>query len=257
MQQTNGKSEWLEGLLAGLPICLGYLAVSFGVGILAVRAGMSVFQATVLSATNLTSAGQVAGIGIIGAGGSYFELALSQFVINLRYLLMGLSLSQKLDDSFHTPQRMIAAHGITDEIFGVASTRGKKVTPPYMYGMTLISVFGWVLGTFLGAFAGEVLPARVVAALGILLYGMFLAIIIPPAKKNRHVLFVIAVAAGIHLFLYYAVPALSDGFSVIVSGVAAAVLGAVFFPIDPPEEEDDPVPLSRPAFENEKEGPAL
>ena len=232
----NRASEWRAGLLAGLPICLGYLTVSFGVGILAVRAGMTALQAALLSVTNLTSAGQAAGIGIIGLGGSYVELALSQFVINLRYALMGLSLTQKLDDSFRTPQRLIAAHGITDEVFGVASTRGKKVTPPYMFGMVLTTLLGWTSGTLLGAVAGEKLPARLVAALGILLYGMFLAILIPPARKSRKLLFVVAIAAGIHLFFYYALPVLSDGFAVIISGVAAAVVGALLFPIDGDEE---------------------
>lgn len=247
----NWKKEWHAGLFSGLPICLGYLTVSFGVGILAVRAGLTPLQAVLLSVTNLTSAGQAAGIGIIAAGGSYLELAISQFVINLRYSLMGLSLSQRTDEAFTTPRRLLISHGITDEIFGVAFSRKQKLTPWYMYGMTAISVIGWTLGTLLGAVAGELLPARLVAALGILLYAMFLAIIIPPARKSRRVLFAVALAAGLHLLFYYAIPAVSDGFAVILSGLIAAVLAALFFPVEEEAFADDSIDEVR---AKEKEG---
>lgn len=126
------KLSFKKGLVHGLPICLGYLSVSFGFGISAVASGLSVFEATLISATNLTSAGQAAGIEIIAAAGSYIEMALTQFIINLRYALMGISLSQKLDNSYSVPARLVTSFGITDEIFAVAYSRNEKVTPVYM-----------------------------------------------------------------------------------------------------------------------------
>ena len=134
--------DFKKGLIHGIPIALGYLSVSFGFGIMAVRAGLSVAAAVGISASNLTSAGQAAGISIIAAGGTYLEMALTQFIINLRYALMGLSLSQKLNDDFHTPQRLLVAFGITDEIFAVASAQEDRVSPVYMYGLILISFLG-------------------------------------------------------------------------------------------------------------------
>ena len=233
--------EFRKGLQAGIPICLGYLSVSFGIGIMAVRGGMSVFQAVVLSLTNLTSAGQAAGIEVIAAAGTLAEIALTQFVINIRYALMGLSLSQKLSPDFGTPQRLIASYGITDEVFGVCSAREEEVTPPYMYGMILIAAFGWVLGTFLGAFAGEVLPVSVTNALGILLYGMFIAIIVPAAKKDHKVFIVILIAVGCSLLLRYFIPAMTSGFVVIFASVIAACIGAALFPVEDEEEQEGAV----------------
>ena len=167
----------------GIPIALGYLSVSFGFGILAVNMGLTVAQAVGISVTNLTSAGQVMGVTVIAAGGSLFEMALTQLVINLRYALMGLSLSRKLDSSFNTPRRMLVSYGITDEIFAVASAQPKKVSPQYMYGLILVSFLGWSIGTFIGAFSGQILPQSIINAMGIVLYGMFIAIVIPVAKR--------------------------------------------------------------------------
>ena len=147
----------------GIPIALGYLSVSFGFGILSVQSGLSVLQASAISASNLTSAGQIAGVGVIAAGGTLLEMILVQLVINIRYSLMALSLSQKLDKSFTTPHRLLASYGITDEIFAVCSAQKGVIVPAYMYGMILISMAGWVLGTFLGASAGEVLPDEAVS----------------------------------------------------------------------------------------------
>ena len=189
------KSPFAKGLLDGIPIALGYLSVSFGFGILAVRSGLTTLVSVLISASNLTSAGQAAGIGIIAAGGSYIEMALTQLVINLRYGLMSISLSQKLDDTFNTPRRLIAAYGITDEIFAVASAQKGLLTARYMYGLISVSTFGWCLGTFLGASAGALLPPSLTNAMGIVLYAMFIAIVIPPARKSRGVLAVAATAA--------------------------------------------------------------
>ncbi|MGN0578783.1 MAG: AzlC family ABC transporter permease, partial [Ruminiclostridium sp.] len=187
--------HFFKGLYHGIPIALGYLSVSFGFGIMAVKAGLSILAAVGISVTNLTSAGQAAGVAIIAAGGSYIEMALTQLVINIRYSLMGLSLSQRLDKSFTTPHRLLASFGITDEIFAVASAQPGKVTPWYMYGLILISFLGWSGGTLLGAAAGQFLPAEITDAMGIVLYGMFLAIIIPPARKEKSVLTAVIIAA--------------------------------------------------------------
>lgn len=231
-------SLFRKGMAHGLPIGLGYLSVSFGFGILAVRSGLSVAEAVMISVTNLTSAGQVAGVGIIAAGGTLVEMAVTQLVINLRYALMGLSLSQKLDDSFHTPQRLLTAFGITDEVFAVASAQEGKLQPVYMYGLIFISFCGWVLGTLLGAAAGRILPAALIDAMGLVLYGMFIAIVIPPARKQKSVLLVVALAAVCSMLFYYVFTAVSGGFAIIISAVVASLVGAWLFPI-PVEEEDE------------------
>ena len=210
---------------------LGYLSVSFGFGILAVQSGLAAWVASLISATNLTSAGQAAGVLIIAGGGSLAEMALTQLVINLRYSLMAISLSQKLDPSFSAIHRLIAGFGITDEVFAVAYAQPQPVTPAYLYGMVAVSWIGWVCGTTLGAFAGQLLPAVVTAARGILLYGMFIAIVVPPAKREVRVLLVVVAAGLISLLLHFVFPSLSDGFAVIISAVVAAGLGAVFFPV--------------------------
>jgi len=215
----------------GIPICLGYLSVSFGFGILAVKSGLSPLQASVISASNLTSAGQKAGLDVIAAGGAIIEMILLQLTINIRYSLMALSLSQKLDRRFTTPHRLMASYGITDEIFAVCSAQKELLTPAYMYGMILVAAVGWVTGTALGAAAGELLPPSVSSAMEIVLFGMFIAIVIPPAKKQRSVLIVIAAAAAISVFFRYVLPMVSDGFAIIIAAVAASVLAAVFFPV--------------------------
>lgn len=223
----------------GIPICLGYLSVSFGFGILAVsKAGLSVFQASIISASNLTSAGQKAGIDVIAAGGTIIEMILLQLTINIRYSLMALSLSQKLDNRFTTPHRLMASYGITDEIFAVCSAQKTPLTPAYMYGMILIAAVGWVTGTALGAAAGELLPLSVSKAMEIVLYGMFIAIIIPPAKKQHSVLFVIAMAAALSVVFRYCLPMVSDGFAIIISAVAASAAAAFIFPVKDEEAEE-------------------
>lgn len=206
--------------------------MSFGFGILAVsKAGLSVFQASVISASNLTSAGQKAGIDVIAAGGAIIEMILLQLTINIRYSLMALSLSQKLDKRFTTPHRLLASYGITDEIFAVCSAQKNPITPAYMYGMIFVAAVGWVTGTALGAAAGELLPASVSTAMEIVLYGMFIAIIIPPAKKQVSVLFAVVMAAAISIIFRYALPVVSEGFAVIISAVAASAVTALIFPV--------------------------
>ena len=235
------KSKFLRGITHGIPICLGYLSVSFGFGILAVKAGLSVFQAALISATNLTSAGQKAGLDVIAAGGAIIEMILLQLTINIRYSLMALSLSQKLDKSFTTPHRFLASYGITDEIFAVCSAQKEPLTPAYMYGMIFIAAVGWVTGTALGAAAGELLPAAVSTAMEIVLYGMFIAIVIPPAKKQHGVLFAAVIAAALSVMFKFAVPALSEGFAMMISAIASALLTALIFPVKDEEGEAEAV----------------
>ena len=229
------KKDFLKGIKDGIPICLGYLSVSFGFGILAVSLGLSILATVGISLTNLTSAGQVAGVGIIAAGGSLIEMALTQLVINIRYSLMGISLSQKLDGSFNTFHRMAASFGITDEIFAAAVSQ-KSVSPYYMYGLTAISALGWVSGTFLGAAAGNILPESISSAMGIVLYGMFLAIIIPPSKKEKGVLAAVLIAAALSTVFEYVLKSVSGGFAVIICSVLAAAICAALFPV--PDEEE-------------------
>ena len=230
------KKEFKLGMYHGIPIGLGYLSVSFGFGIMAVKSGLTTLTAALISASNLTSAGQAAGVGVIAAGGSLIEMTLVQLTINLRYSLMALSLSQKLDRSFTLPHKLLAAFGITDEIFAVSAGRKEKLTPWYMYGMIMVSFAGWVTGTFLGASAGELLPASVSAALSIMLYGMFIAIIVPPSRKEKSVLTVVVIAALISILLRYCQTVVSGGVAVIISAVAASAAGAFLFPVRDEEE---------------------
>lgn len=228
-----------EGLSDGVPIGLGYLSVSFGFGIAVVAAGLSPLIALLISMTNETSAGQKAGLDIIVACGGIIEMILTQFIINLRYSLMGISLSQRLDASFTTPWRMLLSFSITDEIFAVASTKQHKVGTRYFAGLATAPYLGWALGTLLGALAGTLLPDIIRNCLGLMLYGMFIAIIIPPARRERGVLFAVCAAVGLSCIFYY-VPFfdfLSGGFALIISAVAAAALAALLFPVASPKED--------------------
>lgn len=232
------KSQFVKGMSHGVPIMLGYLSVSFGFGIMAVKAGLPVSAAVLISALNLTSAGQAAGVTIIAAGGTIIEMILTQLTINIRYALMALSLSQKLDKSFKLPQRLAVSYGITDEIFAVASAQPEKLSSLYMAGLILVSFIGWVSGTFLGAAAGQLLPKSLTDAMGIVLYGMFIAIIIPPSRKSKKVLTVVVIAAGISILFRYLITAVSGGFAVIISAVAASAAGALLFPVNDGEEDE-------------------
>ena len=226
------QTPFVRGMGHGVPIALGYLSVSFGFGILAVRLGIPVLPTVLISLTNLTSAGQAAGVQIIAAAGALAEMALTQFVINLRYALMGFSLSQKLDDTFTTPRRMLISFGITDEVYGVAISQPGRLTASYMMGLILTPIIGWSTGTALGALAGQLLPTAVSDAMGIVLYGMFLAIILPPARRDRRVLFAVVAAAACSCACYYLLPVISDGFAVILSALLASVAAALLFPVE-------------------------
>ena len=228
------KGSLRQGIRHGIPIGLGYLSVSFAFGMKAVGDGLTVLQAVLISMTNLTSAGQIAALPLMVGGASLAEMALTQLTINLRYALMSLSLSRKLDGSMGTLQRLVFSFANTDEIFAVASSQPGKVGKHYLYGLMLAPWIGWSLGTFLGGAAGTLLPAFVRTALGIAIYGMFLAIILPPARKSRPVRFVVLVAVGLSLCFRY-IPGLntvSSGFVIIICGVLAAAAGAWRFPAE-------------------------
>lgn len=231
------KSQFLRGLCQGIPIALGYLSVAFGFGIMATRAGLSVLESAGVSISNLTSAGQAAGVGVIAAGGTLVEMALTQIVINLRYSLMGISLSQKLSPNFSTWKRLIAAHGITDEIFAVAVSQKEPLTASFMYGLMSLPVVGWTTGTFLGALFGQILPENITNALGLMLYAMFIAIIIPAAKKEKRVLLCVLLAAAISVFFKFVFPSLTSGFSIIISACLSAVFCSLVAPVSEEDEE--------------------
>ena len=200
---------------------------------MALNLGIPTLSATFMSLTNLTSAGQVAGISIIAAGGTLLELILSQIVINMRYFLMSLSLSQKLDSSFTTFRRLIISFGITDEIFVVAASRKHLVSPAYMYGLILLPVIGWTGGTFLGCIAAEILPGAMKAALSIAIYGMFIAIIVPPSRSQKNILAAVILSVAVSCLFRYAPPlqGISVGFVIIVSAVAISLIMARLAPI--------------------------
>lgn len=221
-----------DGIKEGLPIGIGYLSASFGFGVMAVGMGIPVIKSVIIAMTNFASAGQVAGINIIAEHGTIFTVILSMFIINMRYALMGLTLTQKLDESFTTPKRLLCSAFIADEVFIMAVTKA-RISARYFLGLALIPYLSWGLGTLLGAVAGELLPQSVCSALGIAIYGMFIAVIIPPIRKFKGVLIAIAIAATLSCIIRY-VPLfsfISGGFSVIICAVAAAVIAALVKPI--------------------------
>lgn len=221
----------------GIPIALGYFAVSFSLGIQAKQIGVSALAATVMSLTNLTSAGEAAALTIIAANASYVEMAISQLVINIRYMLMSCALSQKLDPKASILHRFLVAFGVTDEIFGISISTEGKLNPFYTYGAMSLAIPGWTIGTCLGVIMGNILPVRIVNALSLALYGMFVAIFIPPAKEDKHVRIAViaAMVCSLACTLLPYVKEISAGTRIIVLTVAIALAAAVLFPI-----EDEP-----------------
>ena len=235
------NSEFKQGLKDGLPIAIGYFSVSFSFGILALQQGLTIFQSVLTSLTNITSAGQFAGLQIIVAGGTILEMILTQFIINLRYALMSLSLFQKLDKKVTLWQRFIMAFANTDEIFAVAMSHQKSLTMSYMAGLQLLSVLGWTAGTGVGAVASSLLPDSLCSALNLALYGMFVAIVVPVARKARPVMCVVLIAIVLSCIFYY-VPlfqSISSGIAVILATVIAASVGAWLFPVPASEKDMD------------------
>ena len=234
------RQYFTAGFKDGIPICLGYIAVSFTFGIMAKKVGISIFDAVLISLTNVTSAGQFAGLSLIASTASYIEMAITQLIINLRYCLMSFSLSQKLEKGVSNGHRLAVAFGVTDEIFGVSASQEGRISPWYNYGVMCVAIPGWTLGTLAGAVSGNLLPNFLVSALSVAIYGMFLAVIIPPAKKNRAVLGVVIGAMAVST-LFATVPVLnkvSTGFVIIITTLLVAGIAAYFCPIEEKEEAD-------------------
>ena len=228
------KEEYTLGIRRGLPVGLGYFSVSFGFGAMAVSKGLSVAQATLISASNLTSAGQFAGLTTIVENSGLWMMILTQLIINSRYALMSLALSQKMGQQIGLLPRLLIAFFNTDEVFALAMAREHTLTVPFLYGLGLLPMAGWVSGTLFGALAGSILPLSIRTALGVMLYGMFIAIIIPPAKKERPVALA-ALVALILSSLFAWVPALQKapkGTPIVICTVAAAALCAWLFPVE-------------------------
>ena len=228
------KKNFVDGMRDGIPIALGYFAVSFTLGIACRNVGLTALQATVMSFTNLTSAGEFAALGIIAAGAGYWEMALSQLVINLRYMLMSASLSQKMAPDTPMYHRLLVGYGVTDEIFGISVNVPGRLDPFYTYGAIALASPAWALGTCLGVVLGNVLPARIVVALSVALYGMFIAIIIPPARKDRllALLITLSMAASWAFARIPLFDGISGGMKIIILTVIISAVAAVLFPVD-------------------------
>ena len=231
-------NEYRTGVSRGLPVGMGYFSVSFGFGAMAVSQGLSAWHATLISLTNLTSAGQFAGLTVIVAMATLVEMVLTQLIINSRYALMSLALSQRMGQRIGLLPRLIIAFFNTDEIFALAMARLEPLTVPFMLGLGTLPILGWTLGTLSGALAGSVLPPSIQAALGVMLYGMFIAIVVPPAKEEKEIL-VTVILALVCSSLFTWVPVLSRvsaGISIVICTVAAAAVCAALFPIRDEEE---------------------
>ena len=234
------KNNFLKGIYDGFPICLGYISVAFAFGIFATQSGLSLLETLLISMTNVTSAGQLAAVPIICSGGTLIELGMAQFTINLRYALMSLSLSQKVDKSVSTLDRFVIAFVNTDEVFAVASEKKGLLSKSYLYGLIITPWLGWTLGTFLGSAAGGILPKIIISSLGIAIYGMFIAIVVPEARINKPTALCVLLAAILSCIFKYT-PYLNkvpSGFIIIIIAVFVSALLAYIAPINTQESED-------------------
>lgn len=231
--KLNFKNDFTYGMRRGLPICLGYIPVSFTFGLMVVEGGLSPWLAVFISISNLTSAGQFAGLGIILQNGSLLELGVTTLIINLRYMLMSLSLSQKIDPAMSFMKRALISYGVTDEIFAVASIETRKLSFPYMCGLIIPPVFGWTTGTAMGAIISSMLPRSIQSAMGITLYAMFIAIVVPVAKKSKQVAIVVLIGITVNSFFTWShlFDFLSGGWKLIIATMVAASIGAFLFPV--------------------------
>ncbi len=238
MMNKLENNSFLMGIRDGIPICLGYLSVAFAFGISATGMGLTILEAVMISMFNVTSAGQLAGLPIIAACGSYIELALSQLIINLRYSLMSVSLSQRFSPSVRFIDRFPIAFVNTDEVFAVACGKELPVGRRYMYGLIITPFLGWTTGTLIGAIAGNILPAILISALGIAIYGMFIAIVTPVVKSERSTALCVLLSIFISCVFYYT-PMLKNiqtGFVMIICAVVSSVVFALVAPVK--DEED-------------------
>lgn len=237
---STKKLAFSNGMRDGIPIALGYFAVAFTLGIAAKNAGFTPLQAMVVSLTNNASAGEYAGFTLISAGAGYLELALMMVVANARYLLMSCALSQKLDPKTPLLHRLLIGYDVTDEIFGICINSPGKLNPFYAYGAFSVAIPGWAIGTYLGVLMGNVLPNNVVSALSVGLYGMFIAIIIPPARENRLLAGLIVVSMLLSL-LFATAPILSSipsGTSILILTIVISAAAAILFPIKEGDNEN-------------------
>ena len=226
-------SEYRAGVNRGLPVGMGYFSVSFGFGAMAVSQGVGAWDAALISLTNMTSAGQFAGLTVIVAAASLWEMVLTQLIINSRYALMSLALSQRMGQRIGLLPRLLIAFFNTDEIFALAMSRTEPLTLPYMLGLGTLPILGWTGGTLCGGLAGSVLPVSIRGALGVMLYGMFVAIVVPPARQEKPVLAVVTLAVVLSC-LFSWTPGLKDvsaGISIVICTVVAAAVCAVLFPV--------------------------
>ena len=221
------------GIRDSLPIAFGYLTVSFAFGILASSYGFSIPEAVLISILNLTSAGQLAALPIISGGGGFIELAMTELLINLRYSLMSIALSQRFDKKIKARDKFYLAFTLTDEIFAVAIGKRRTLGKKFLVSLVILPIIGWTLGTFIGALAGNFLPPILTNTLGVSMYAMFIAILVPVIKKERPIL--ICVLASIVLScLFKFVPVLNlvpDGFVIIICALSVSVVLALLFPI--------------------------
>jgi len=237
----TGRSWFRRGLKDGIPIALGYFTVAVSLGIAARNAGITAIEGGIMSLTNMTSAGEFAGMTVIAAGSSYLVMAMLQLVINARYLLMSCSLSQRLDERLSIPKRLLLGLTITDEIFGISiRVEGERLDPLYSLGAFCVACPGWTLGTVCGAVMGNILPERVVTALSVALFGMLIAVFIPPTKKDK----VVAGAVALSVILSYLFTKLplfsqiSEGVKLILLTVLIAGAAAVLFPVKEEEKNE-------------------
>lgn len=238
---TNRFKWYKNGLRDGIPIALGYFAVAFTLGIIAKKSGLTAFQALLTTALTNASAGGYAGFELMGANATYIEMAIMQLIVNARYLLMSCALSQKFAPETSLLHRSLVAFDVTDEIFGISIAQKGDLNPFYNYGAMTVAIPGWGLGAFFGVIMGNVLPLRLVSSLSVGLYGMFLAIIIPPAKKDKVIAEIIIISFILSL-CFAKLPVLSQissGFRVIILTVAIALAAALLFPVKDEEDEED------------------
>jgi len=227
------KHDFLQGIKDGFPICLGYFSVSMAFGLTAVLSGLPIWSAIIMSLTNLTSAGQFAGANILIDNGTFIELAITTIIINIRYFLMSLSVSQKVQSNISLIERLAISFGITDEVFAVSMQRKTALSSLYMAGLIITPVLGWTAGTTVGAVASHYMPQILTNSMGIALYGMFIAIIIPPARENIKVTFAIILSIILSVSFNY-IPVLhqlSGGWSIIIITIFVSAISATLFPI--------------------------
>lgn len=237
--ELSNRQWYARGLKAGVPIGLGYLAVAFTLGIAAKNAGLTAFQATLTSFLINASAGEFVGFTLIGAGASYLEVAIMELVANARYLLMSFSLSQKLSPKTGVGHRMLIGWYVTDEVFGVSISAPGYLNPYYTYGAISLACPGWAIGTCLGVIVGNILPASLVSALSVGLYGMFIAIFVPPSKTSKVIGGLVLVSMALS-FAFNRIPVfngISSGIKTIILTVAISAAAALLFPIREVKED--------------------